>query len=74
LYFRRRRFGLASAAFALLSVFHFSALLPNHLVSELRHFLFVADYGSFADFICENPAARRRPAHFVKALPRSSLP
>jgi hypothetical protein len=49
---QRGRRGFISAAFALLSVFHFASLLPNHIVSQLNHFLFAADYGTFADFIC----------------------
>ncbi|MFT3732201.1 MAG: DUF2946 domain-containing protein [Hyphomicrobium sp.] len=44
--------------FALLGVINFASLLPNHLISELRHFLFVADFGSFADFICESGKSR----------------
>ncbi|RUP08247.1 MAG: DUF2946 domain-containing protein [Hyphomicrobium sp.] len=43
-----------SAAFALLSVVFYASLLPNHLVSELNHFLFAADYGTFADVICKS--------------------
>lgn len=49
---------VAWAAFALLGVVNFAALLPNHLISELRHFLFVADFGSFADVICESGKSR----------------
>lgn len=45
---------VVSAAFALLSVMHFASLLPNHLVSEFDHLLFAADYGNFADFICQS--------------------
>lgn len=54
----KRNVRIAWAAFALLGVVHFASLLPNHLVSELRHFLFVSDYGSFADFICESGKSR----------------
>lgn len=53
-----RKQRVISAAFALLGVIYFASLLPNHLVSELRHFLFTADYGSFADFICESGKSR----------------
>lgn len=66
---------IISAAFALLGVLHFASLLPNHLVSELRHFLFVADYGSFADFICESgksqsqdPGGKTSSCPFCKGL------
>lgn len=54
----KRKHRGAWAVFALLGVVHFAALFPNHVVSELRHFLFVADYGSFADFICESGKSR----------------
>lgn len=66
---------IISAAFALLSVIHFAALVPNHLVSELNHFLFAADYGSFADFICESgtsksprPGGKSSSCPFCKGL------
>ncbi len=55
---RKRDIRVAWAAFALLGVVNFAALLPNHLISELRHFLFVADFGSFADVICESGKSR----------------
>jgi hypothetical protein len=54
----KRRWNSTWAAFALLGVVHFAALLPNHLISELRHSLFVADYGSFADSICDSAKSR----------------
>lgn len=66
---------IISAAFALLSVIHFTALVPNHVVSELNHFLFAADYGSFADFICESgkskspqPGGKSSSCPFCKGL------
>lgn len=66
---------IISAAFALLSVIHFTALVPNHVVSELNHFLFAADYGSFADFICESgkskspqPGGKDTSCPFCKGL------
>ena len=55
---RKRDIRVAWAAFALLGVVNFAALFPNHLISELRHFLFVADFGSFADVICESGKTR----------------
>lgn len=46
------------AVLGLLSVLYYASLLPNHLISELNHFLFVADYGSFADVICRSGKSR----------------
>ncbi|MBS0251633.1 MAG: DUF2946 domain-containing protein [Proteobacteria bacterium] len=65
---------MISAAFALLCVMHFASLLPNHIVSEFNHVLFAADYGSFANFICESgkkapePGGKGPSCPFCKGL------
>ncbi len=66
---RTGRSRIISAAFALLGVIHFAALVPNHVVSELNHFLFAADYGSFADFICESGKSKPRPGGKTSSCP-----
>ena len=51
---RGNRRSTFSAAFALLGVLFYIALLPNHFVSELRQTLFAADIGNFSDIICQS--------------------